>query len=545
MAEKYKSMDQVQRAEPLYSRAVEIAEHDFHASSELDTYLINLGRCYRSQGRTLKAKACFEQALKIAEGKFDAAHTNIATRCVELGELLMEMKEWGEALPCYTRAKDIRVRKFGLDHPGTQVVLEAIKLITAELDKVKQSGVVKVKVARYEEIAAKSTDTTPTKPADVDPLLKTSFDALRDSAKKQRKDSVQEALQKLASLTNSKESNEVVEEEEEVVIVKHNDIAKTTTEPVIVPDEPPREKSKPPSVQVKVQASVKKLELGDINGFLAEFVEYMGHRQYKFKLDDKVFPRFSLVRDHVEEHFEDECKRWSRGEFVGPLAKSPVKAKSMNLPPVATKPVSSPVEAEQTSHAKPTVVRYAKPPIIESPQSESLGGGKPRAAAGSPATPSDGTPQSKMHVEQPVAVSGDLVTVPVKEHEYMVTKIGALESELATMREMMQRMMYDRMYAPPPHFAPPPREYTNQNTAPVGVHADYMYDRKFMSSNGYDAAMNAPPPSSGIKYVREPYSPSKHFSLAHAPNFAPLADASAHPRVVGSHTQPKRKLFRL
>ena len=115
------------------------------------------------------------------------------------------------------------------------MVLEAIKLITAELDKVKQSGVVKVKVARYEEIAAKSTETTPTKPADVDPLLKTSFDALRDSAKKQRKDSVQEALQKLASLTNSKESNEVVEEEEEVVIVKHDDIAEATTEPVIVP----------------------------------------------------------------------------------------------------------------------------------------------------------------------------------------------------------------------------------------------------------------------------------------------------------------------
>ena len=111
---------------------------------------------------------------------------------------------------------------------------------------------------------------------------------------------------------------------------------------------------------------------------------------------------------------------------------------------------------------------------------------------------------------------------------------------------MMQRMMYDRMYAPPPHFAPPPRESTNQNAAPVGVHADYMYDRKFMSSNGYDAAMNAPPPSSGIKYVREPYSPSKHFSLAPAPNFSsPLTDASARPRVVGEHTQPKRKLFRL
>lgn len=543
LAEKYKSMDQAQRAEPLYSRAVEIAEHDFHASSELETYLINLGRCYRSQGRTLKAKACFEQALKIAEGEFDAAHTNIATRCVELGELLMEMKEWGEALPCYTRAKDIRVQKFGLDHPGTQVVLEAIKLITAELNKVKQSGVVKVKVAQYEEIAAKSAETTPTKSADVDPLLKISFDALRDSAKKQRKDSVQEALQKLASLTNSKESNEVFEEEEEVAIVKHDDIVEATTETVIVPREPPREKSKPPPAQVKVQASVKKLELGDINGFLAEFVEYTGHRQYKFKLDDKVFPRFSLIRDHVEEHFEDECRRWSRGEFVGPLAKSPVKAESMNLPSVAIKPVSSPEEAERKSHTKPPVARYAKPPIIESPQSESLGGGKPYAVARSP---SDDTPQSKMRVEQPVAISGDLVTVPVKEHEYMVTKIGALESELATMREMMQRMMYDRMYAPPPHFAPPPRESTNQNAAPVGVHADYMYDRKFMSSNGYDAAMNAPPPSSGIKYVREPYSPSKHFSLAPAPNFSsPLTDASARPRVVGEHTQPKRKLFRL
>ena len=555
VADLYTSHDQWQRAEPLYVRAVSVAENSFVASNNLDVYLTNLARCYKVQGRLQKARTYFENALKAAEAKHRSDTLEIAKLLVDLGEVLMALQLWSDALPYFARAKPIRITKLGPEHLDTLLVIDALNTIMEQLEKAEKSkGKVKIKAANFELLEVPAKYPEDERPRVNDETRKA--DDKKEKTKRQRPVSespAQMALNRLEELTKMPDKDPV-----KVIapaVAKENVVVRETVPEQYIRAEKPSVPEQTvhankPSQSIEKQA--QKLKLGDVSGFLTEYVEYVGHREYMFKLDGKVFPTFALVREHVEENFADECRLWTRGKFVPtPFATPVVVVKAvkpshflreyfdaLRAHASEAKLLQKKGTAAEQTQVLPSVQEasigttprvYSKPTVVESPQSESFD-----ALSLDMRQQQEHTPQSKMQDQQVVAANG-LVTMPLRERDYMVTKIDSLESELASMREMMQRVLHERDLASRFDLSAP-------------SHGSGYFDRpasQSMNGTGYAVA----PPYPFTSYVdsqsapvsRDPVHswPSRSFGLEHFPRSKTY---STRPR---SEAHPKMRLVRL
>lgn len=430
----YQKAEQEQRAEPLYVRAVSVAEQSYRSYKNLDVYLTNSAQCYKAQNRLAKARTYFEQALKVAEENHRPNSPDIANRCVALGEVLMQEKLWGDALPCFTRAKDIRLSMLGPEHPETRLVLDALKLITQELEKASVNGKVGFNIAKHGKTANDQKEDAQSRNAPQTEAQESEHKSSSEVNERARDTAVLNALERLEQLTKKPEKKPA----ENIVSTVHVDDAARAA--------PPHDDANP-AIPI-VRARVKKLDVGDINGFLTEFVQYVGDGQYKFTLDGRMFKEFSSIRVHVEDNFADECRRWTRGELIDPSESATTQrveaASNVERTQTEVHELGEQAPAPKVSEADQSTPRtYSKPPIVESPKSEDIGNVTPDVTSQMQET----TPHS---INQTVGVATDdqLVTLPVQERDYMLLKINVLETELAVMRDMMQRMFRERTFGP-------------------------------------------------------------------------------------------------
>ena len=471
----YKELNHLDKAEAMLTRAVKTAEHDYFKQADLMTFAIHLGDLYKIQLRWPNAKKCFEQALKAAEATFGDDDVAVAARCIDLGGTLIELKLFAEAQPLFVRARDIRQEKVGREHPDTQAcyavlteIAEHVKGLSDEvsikavepLAKLEMFTVNVNKNAAVSEAVAEE-DKRRLRSLDLDAATK----RVPAVVEERPMDAVQLALNKVAELTKAKLRERTKKIDEVVIAPDKNNVqesVRTSKADIQTPEEfvetlpaktilePSSSASEfilntpPPSPEMD-----KMDDIGNVDGFLAEFVEYLGHRQYRFKLDDKVFATFSLVREHLEKNYRRECQLWSRGEKIEPPA--PLLRSVIKLAPIEVKTTSrSLMESPQLQETATTS------PIVESPRSQdtalSLATPESRGIVESPQSQdtalSLATPQSRSIVE-PRARPNELATVSMQQYEYTLARIGSLESQLAEMREMMQRLLYERQSTAP------------------------------------------------------------------------------------------------
>ena len=545
LGEAYEDLDKLEKAEPLYGRAVTIAEHDFHAGKYLDTYAMNLGRCHLAQRRLMRAQVCFTQALENAESKYHANDLRLASIRAELGAVNAEMKEWNLAMAHYGRAKEIRAAVLGNEHADTASIVRSMEMVQNALDEAElRKGKVQVHVANYEDITSRSTETTPTKAdaknddrkaferAQIERdmnLLAETFHALRKNAqmqKKARKDlAAQNAFRKLAVLTALKGNAQSAAKERGQTAA----VAMSSASQHIEEEEVTILRSSTKACPAETAG------VGDMDGFLTEFVVYLGHRRYQFKLDGKEFTEFAYLRQYVTAKYADACRRWSSGEVIEPLIKKPVAAALAATPkPKAEHRETTIVQpVESTSQVTPRAV-YSKPPIVESPQSGATDGPSGGNRVKSPT--SEDTPQSKM---RPVAVSNAMVHIPTREYEYNIAKIDLLERELTAMREMMMRMSYEHSNRSAENVSVA-RPSQDRSIEPVANNApDPTRDQEYWQSTGYDAAQKHASHTSE-RHLYDATPSSKQFALVHDPS---STSPGSLPKVQKRH-KPTRKLIR-
>jgi len=215
IGEMYMTLGQIEKAEPLFVQAVDIAERDHHSHKSLATYATNLAMLCIARGRPVKALEYFTTALEMEEKKHGEMHLDVARACVNVGQILFDMEEWKDAGLLYTRAMRIRSQKLGEDHDETLSCAEMIELAKERERSQHATGIVQARVAKYEDITAKSAESTP-KRADEKP---SEFAENKEKATPASADktvtTMQRALQKLALLTSGAAERNKREAEEQ------------------------------------------------------------------------------------------------------------------------------------------------------------------------------------------------------------------------------------------------------------------------------------------------------------------------------------------
>jgi tetratricopeptide (TPR) repeat protein len=215
VGEMYMTLGQIEKAEPLFVQAVDIAERDHHSHKCLATYATNLATLCIARGRPVKALEYFTTALEMEEKRHGEMHLDVARACVNVGQVLFDMEEWKDAGLLYTRAMRIRSQKLGEDHDETLSCAKMIELAKERERSQHATGIVQARVAKYEDITAKSAESTP-KRADEKP---SEFAESKEKATPASADktvtTMQRALQKLALLTSGAAERNKREAEEQ------------------------------------------------------------------------------------------------------------------------------------------------------------------------------------------------------------------------------------------------------------------------------------------------------------------------------------------
>ncbi len=119
----YNLQGQYEKAKDLYEEALIIDKEVFGEDHpETATDMNNLGAVYEFQGNYDKAGSLYLQALDIREKKLVKNHPNIANSLNSLAVLYQKWNKANEAGPLYVRAIDILESNFGSEHPSTKVV---------------------------------------------------------------------------------------------------------------------------------------------------------------------------------------------------------------------------------------------------------------------------------------------------------------------------------------------------------------------------------------------------------------------------------------
>ncbi|XGV97029.1 MAG: tetratricopeptide repeat protein [Leptolyngbya sp. BL-A-14] len=118
LAALYTAQGRYTQAEPLYTRARTIYEHQLGADHpDVAKSLNNLANLYRAQGRYEEAEPLYVQALKIGEQQLGSDHPDVATRLNNLANLYRAQGRYREAEPLFQRALEIGEQQLGADHP--------------------------------------------------------------------------------------------------------------------------------------------------------------------------------------------------------------------------------------------------------------------------------------------------------------------------------------------------------------------------------------------------------------------------------------------
>ena len=108
LAEMYRAQDRYADAEPLYKRALKIAEKLGPDHLALATPLSNLALLYRAQGRYAEAEPLLRRALAIAEKSLGPEHPKVAFYLSNLAALYKDQGRWAEGLPLARQASERR-----------------------------------------------------------------------------------------------------------------------------------------------------------------------------------------------------------------------------------------------------------------------------------------------------------------------------------------------------------------------------------------------------------------------------------------------------
>src|SRR5262249_22998972 len=108
----YEEQGKVKDAEPLYQRALTIAENALPTDNTFLLGLLadirgNLGGLYKSQGRRGEAEPLLKSALEISEKVRGPAHPKVAHHLALLGDLYRLEGKCNQAEPLYLRARTI------------------------------------------------------------------------------------------------------------------------------------------------------------------------------------------------------------------------------------------------------------------------------------------------------------------------------------------------------------------------------------------------------------------------------------------------------
>ena len=123
-----------QEAKADCERAVSLGEAAFgNESSEVATYVNNLGLVLLDLGDLEGAKACCERALRIDERVYGSDHANVAIRVNNLGRVLEDLGDLEGARASYEQALKIGERLYGPDHPRVAIRLSNLGGVLLDL----------------------------------------------------------------------------------------------------------------------------------------------------------------------------------------------------------------------------------------------------------------------------------------------------------------------------------------------------------------------------------------------------------------------------
>jgi CHAT domain-containing protein/tetratricopeptide (TPR) repeat protein len=123
LAEKQKSMGRYAEAEPLYLRALALAEEEYGPNdASTGAILNNLAGLYRSMARYADAQPLYVRALAISEKADGPDHPSTAAILTGLAGLNKSRGHYADAEPLYLRALTISEKAKGSDHPSTGLI---------------------------------------------------------------------------------------------------------------------------------------------------------------------------------------------------------------------------------------------------------------------------------------------------------------------------------------------------------------------------------------------------------------------------------------
>src|SRR5262249_45834129 len=117
LAKTYHDQGRYAEAEPLYKRALAVAEKALGPEHpEVGLRLNNLATLYSAQGRYAEAAPLLKRALAIDEKALGPEHPSVGLFLNNLADLYRAQTNYGEAEPLYKRALAIHEKALGPDH---------------------------------------------------------------------------------------------------------------------------------------------------------------------------------------------------------------------------------------------------------------------------------------------------------------------------------------------------------------------------------------------------------------------------------------------
>ncbi|HKX31312.1 MAG TPA: CHAT domain-containing tetratricopeptide repeat protein, partial [Blastocatellia bacterium] len=120
----YKERGDFAQAEPLYRRALTIAEQTLPPEHpNVGLFLSNLGNLYRERGEYGRAEPLFQRALAVKEKTLGPTHFSVAYTLNDLAFVYSEKGRYAEAEPLFQRALTILEKAAGPEHFSVATVL--------------------------------------------------------------------------------------------------------------------------------------------------------------------------------------------------------------------------------------------------------------------------------------------------------------------------------------------------------------------------------------------------------------------------------------
>lgn len=127
-------------AEPLYRRALEIAEKSFGPEHpNVATVLNNLAGLLPDTNRFAEAELLLRRAMKIEEKIYGPDHPWVARKLVNLGALFQDTNRLEEAEPLFRRGLAILERSLGPDHPEVATVLNDLAELLRDTNRLQEA----------------------------------------------------------------------------------------------------------------------------------------------------------------------------------------------------------------------------------------------------------------------------------------------------------------------------------------------------------------------------------------------------------------------